>query len=124
MTPMVPSRAEKERREASIQFRKYEKWRQERRLAVFKTCENLESMLKGLTLESGGELIDYCKHREWNYTEECRPCDVLAAIDDAIVKLRVIHGMPPMDDSLPGEEPTAFEQIRKILTSKEQHSDL
>ena len=39
----------------------------------------------------------------------------LAAIGNAILRLRISNGYAPFDDSLPGEEPTAFEIIRSLL---------
>ena len=40
---------------------------------------------------------------------------MLSAIDQAIARLRVRNGYPPIDDSLPGEDPTVFEVIRAEL---------
>jgi hypothetical protein len=114
--PMVPSPMERQQQEASAQFRKYEKWRRERRDAAVAAVEGLGALLKNLTPAGAAAFIGFFQKRDWSGFDAAARFNILAAADDAIIKMRVQHGLPPMDDSLPGEPPRVFEVIRKILT--------
>jgi len=79
--------------------------------------EVLMKMLKNLTMESSGDLVDYIECADWLiHADPHSRITILGYIDYAIIRLRIRHGLPPFDDALPGEEDTAFQVIRKILT--------
>ena len=40
---------------------------------------------------------------------------VLLVISGRLITLRLINGYPPIDDALPGEPDTVFQEIRGIL---------
>jgi hypothetical protein len=41
---------------------------------------------------------------------------VLAILSDAITEAAVRNSRPPFNDALPGDPPTTFQQLRKLLT--------
>lgn len=120
--PMVASQAEKAMFEANAQFREYQKWRRQCRAELFSgeyadRLSELGSMLKCLTPESAPALVDWVEYADWLQQADYKTrMGTLSVIADEIARFRVRRGMPPFDDSLPGEHPTAFEQIRYILT--------
>ena len=75
----------------------------------------LEAELRRLTFEGADDLVAFVQASPLRQA----PADIrylaLAAIADAIMRLRITNGYAPFDDSLPGEEPTAFEMIRGML---------
>lgn len=114
--PMVLSPMERDQRDSSIQFRKYEKWRREKRDAVFAVVDGLQQLIGALTPAQAQGVLEFFRARDWSQFDAGTRHDILSVIDDAITKMRVQHGMPPMDDSLPGQPPRVFEVVRKILT--------
>lgn len=113
---------QKEERDEQTQFKLY---RKAHRTALTALLTNpiigdkvsaLVKYLKTLGPESAPALVDYIERSEWllrankDVRQEC-----LSIIADAIVRVRVQCGLPPFDDSLLDEPPTAFEVIRKML---------
>lgn len=119
--PMMPTAAEKAQREKSVLARQWRQWRRERSDIVLegphgRDYRELLLLVGSLTPESAPALVRYVREAAWLRSA---PLEVrrtaLTVINDAIVLLRVKHGLAPFDDSLPGEGPTAFEQIRGAL---------
>jgi hypothetical protein len=48
---------------------------------------------------------------------------VIHEINAAIVKLRVTHGLVPIDDNLPGEPDTPFRKIKAIVLTSSPHHE-
>ena len=71
-------------------------------------------------IEHGDRFCTYVK-------SECRkwlaaaPEDIrfaaLQACDEQIQKIRMQNGLPPFDDSLPGEEPTVFDVCKQAMAA-------
>jgi hypothetical protein len=82
----------------------------------------LLGFLASLEHRSGQELVAFVKswRRRWRYysfvlpPQEC--FQALQLIDRAIMQLREARGLPPIDDALWDEKPTAFQLIRTELT--------
>lgn len=107
--------------EAAYLHKTYAKWRKEQLDGMLSSAvgSGLQSMidyLDGMTLQAAPDLVSRVERATW--LREADP-DVrfmaLRLIDDAIVRLRERHDMPPLDDPLPGEPPSAFLLIREML---------
>jgi hypothetical protein len=72
-------------------------------------------LLDNLTLADADALITAVGAGPWCETDADTRFQVLRLVDAGIVALRGKHGLPPFDDALPGEPPTAFEIIREHL---------
>ena len=114
-------RAEKRQRE---QGQMHAVWRHHRaeqleqlRAAHGEHVDNLLAVLRAAKLAHAASIINHIEGAEWlrsagadtRYT-------ALNLIADAIAALREKNGLPPFDDSLWGEFPTAFEAIRELLS--------
>jgi hypothetical protein len=78
------------------------------------TAEALIAFLKALTLDDGEKLVDMAM--VWQSAPRMTRFLVLQLIDEAMINLRTMNGMPPFDDPLWDEEDNAFIRIRRILT--------
>jgi hypothetical protein len=76
----------------------------------------LAAFLRKMTINDADRLVDFVKRATWlkSGPYAARFC-ALMLVGDTIARLRIRNGLPPFDDSLPGEEPTAFEKIRDEL---------
>lgn len=119
--PMKLSAMEQDQQDKSVQMRLY---RRERRAQVAamrdsihgEAFQDLQRLLRRMTIEEADQLVAYVKSSGWLKQADLKTRQlVLSEIDDAIVRLRLINGYPPFDDSLPGEPPKAFEIIRDEL---------
>lgn len=75
----------------------------------------LEAELRRLNFEGGEDLVAFVAASPLRQAPPDIRYLALAAIGNAILRLRISNGYAPFDDSLPGEEPTAFEIIRSLL---------
>jgi hypothetical protein len=112
---------ERDQRNAQILFRKWQKWHKEKVQALLdgpygKDVQGIKLFLDTMTLSSSGALVRLVNASAWMRKA---PADVrhevLAMIDASIIRLREKNGMPPFDDALPHEPPTAFQEIREVL---------
>ena len=119
--PMVPTAQEKKQHENSKQFRI---WRRYKRAEYRKQLEGphgeqwraLARALRKLSIDNSELLITHIREAGWlDHLDRNERYVALSIVADAIAKLRVRNGYAPFDDSLPGEEPTAFEIIREML---------
>src|SRR5215475_1109703 len=112
--PFVPTAAEKEQRDNTVQFARYKRAVHAEHQALV-TSEHganvrmLLSLLKQLTPQSTNRLVDYVREAKW-----IRRCDadqkfvILGTIDFAIMRARIRAGLPTFDDALPGEPDNLF----------------
>lgn len=120
--PMVASPADRAMFEASAQFREYKKWLKQREIELLSgqyasRLADLIATLKAISPETAPALVDWVEHADWLQGADYNTRhNVLAIIGDAIADYRIKQGLAPFDDSLWDEEPTAFEQIRFMLT--------
>jgi hypothetical protein len=119
--PMVATAAEKAQAEKNTLLRQWKAWRRERSDEVLegphgRDYRQLLLLVGSLTASSAPALVQYVQGCAWlrQADRETRRT-ALTVIDDAIVLLRIKQGLAPFDDSLPGEPPTAFEQVREAL---------
>lgn len=111
----------KEERDKAKQLSYYGIWKREIRAEMIAQhgvkLEALMKMLKNMTIESSDELVSYIERADWLIKSDPHSrITILGYIDNAIIRLRIRHGLAPFDDALPGEEATAFQVIRGILT--------
>jgi len=112
----------KEEKDEAKQMAYYRVWKREMRAEMIALhgvkLETLMKMLKNLTIESSDNLVDYIESADWLIQADAHSrITILSYIDNAIIRLRIRHGLAPFDDALPGEEDlTVFQIIRKILT--------
>lgn len=117
--PMKPTAMEKAQRDKSAQMRSYNGfWAEQRRLmwkGHYTHGTMLMKCLRSMTIDDGDALIDLVKRHRFGNDEEYARQVYLRVIGDRLAQLRVQNGLPPYDDSLPGEDPTVFEIIRAEL---------
>lgn len=128
--PMVASAADKQMFENSVLLRRYRVAMAQRRSDLLegphgREVKALLMLLDSLTASSAGALVSYVVKARWlQEADQGTRLDVLSIVGTAIARFRVRSGLPPFDDSLPftNEPPTAFEQIRLLLTGVGVHS--
>jgi hypothetical protein len=118
------TRAERKRQEAleerSKLFRLWQQWhrKQVEQLQAgpyAAAVQELAGFLETLSLTSGAELIELVRRGPWRDADADTRFQVLRLIDAALMQLREKHGLPPFDDSLPGEPLTVFQIVREEL---------
>lgn len=75
----------------------------------------LVAFLDAMSFESGAALAEYVRAEDWRVVDGETRFLALRLINQAITCLREKNGLPPIDDGLPGEPPTAFRIVRGIL---------
>ena len=118
--PMKATALEKAERDRSVQMRLYREHRREElemarhgRFGI--DIHRLEKFLRGMSIDDGDALIDLVKISRLPNADLFTRLTTLRLVGDAIERLRIQNGLPPYDDSLPGEDPTVFEIIRAEL---------
>jgi hypothetical protein len=129
--PMVKRGVEKELEENEAQLRRARLiWRREIQAILDgprgQNIQKLMTMLEKLAAHSADhlfgilDLFGILEEMNWfRGTSEHTRFLILGLIDDAIIRMRIREGLPPIDDSLPNEEPTAFEICRSNLNREE-----
>lgn len=116
--PMVVSPAEKQMFEQSKLLRLYNKDLTQRRLDLLNgphgnQVKELLQIMDSLAPSSAPGLLSFLARCNWFLqAERGVRQNILSLISIGIMRHRVREGLAPFDDSLPGEEPTAFEIIR------------
>lgn len=114
--------SEKREEEAATLFRQYRAW-QRQRLAdqmegeFGEMIRPLVAFLRKMTLDDHAEMVRRIEGaRSWLRTapRETRLV-VLRAVSDAVCRIRINAFLPPIDDALPGEPPTAYEVVRPMI---------
>ena len=128
--PMILEGAEKKLAQQSAQLRSYKRQRRaliRAQLMGPKKIQWLEltRVLRRMTIDDSATLINHVSQATWLHEADLDTRYVaLSVIASAIVRLRTVNGYDPFDDSLPGEDPTAFEIIRGILkTTHRDHAE-
>jgi hypothetical protein len=122
--PMKLGELEQKQADQSTQFRAYKRAKREEARVVFERrpadWAGLSRVLRNLTIDTPETLLDYIANAAWLHEADLQTRQVvLSLVDNELVRVRLENGYPPIDDSLPGEAPTAFEIIReqlKVLT--------
>jgi len=122
--PMKLSAAEQEVADQSTQLRAYKLWKREEIKALFagpngKQWLSLVGHVKAMTIENAPDVMAWILAQQWLLEAPLHERQIaLGAVGGAIIQLRIANGQSPMDDSLPGEEPTMFEIIRRELKTE------
>jgi hypothetical protein len=111
---------EKELRERDDLFRLWQQLRHKRIEALLAgrygaKAQALIAFLETMTLDEGPRLIERVRAGNWQHADPDTRFEILSLINTAITTLRERAGLPPFDDALPGEEPTAFLIIREMF---------
>ena len=75
----------------------------------------LREFLAAMKLGDASALVAAVENGPWRDADADTRHEVLCLVDHAIIALRERSGLPPFDDRLPGQPPTAFEIIKGIL---------
>jgi hypothetical protein len=78
-------------------------------------AQTLLEFLQTMSLDQGPQLIELVRAGDWHRTDSDVRFEILSLINAAITALHEQHGLPPFDDALPDEEPTAFLVIREMF---------
>jgi hypothetical protein len=122
--PIKPSAMEQDQIDKNVQLKLWRAYHREEINAVVNgpyqnDWRALLRVVKSLTIENPDAIVDYVRDAQWLRDADLQTRRVvLSMIARAIIQLREINGYPPIDDSLPGEQPTAFEIIRKELRTE------
>lgn len=122
--PMKLSPMEQEQADQSTQMRVSRALKRAQLQALLDGKTGLEwrqliKELKDMTIDNASSLPDYIADQRWllDGDRDARRT-ALSIIDDRIISLRRENGLSPINDSLPGEDPTIFEIIRKQLRTE------
>ena len=78
--------------------------------------QKLRSALEYTTIGGSDFLLSFVRNQDWLLNGDLKTRqDALTLIAAHLIVQRLANGMSPFDDSLPGEEMTLFEIIRKEL---------
>jgi hypothetical protein len=118
--PLIPTAMEKEQRDQSVQFMRFKKAEHQNLLSSRHSFNyrQLLTILKGLllTAQSSNELVAYIRRAKWlQRLDDHHRHAVISIIDNKIVRMRVLDGLSPFDDPLPGQPDNAFIAIRKTM---------
>ena len=116
---MKPTPQEQESINQQRQVRMYRRWKRsqvrefaQRNPRIF---TELRFALRCLTLDNTEFLLQFAHFQLTQIKSHADRLIALGMIGTAIARLRIRNGLPPFDDSLPGEPPTVFEIIRTEL---------
>jgi hypothetical protein len=112
--------AEKALAERDDLFRLWKRWRHERLEALLAgphgaAAQELATFLQTMALDDGARLVEFVRAAGWAHTDVDTKFEVLALIDITVIALREHAKLPPIDDPLPGEEPSAFLILRELF---------
>ena len=122
--PMKLSEMEQTQADQSTQLRAYRAWKRAEVEALLngphgEDWKQLAKLLRSLSLESADELVEHIKASQWLRDADMQTRrTALSVISSTIIRLRIANGYSPISDSLPGEEPTAFEIVRSELRTE------
>ena len=101
-------------------FRLWKKWRRERLETLLAgphsaAAGELIAFLRAMTLDDGARLVEFVRAAGWERADADTKFEVLSLINAAITALHERAKLPPINDALPDEEPTAFLIIREMF---------
>lgn len=119
--PRRRSEQDKKIADQSKQLRNYHRWKRNQAETILRgehgeQWQALTKIVRSMTLPETVYLPEYIGRQSWLLDAERAVREIaLTMIDSAIIRLRIRDGRSPMDDALPGQPPTVFEQIRDLL---------
>src|SRR5262249_50783674 len=98
----------------------WRRWRHERVEALLAgphgaKAQALLAFLQTMSVDDGPQLIEFVRAGDWQHTDADTRFEILLLVSAALASQRERVGLPPFDDGLPGEEPSAFLMIRELL---------
>jgi hypothetical protein len=98
----------------------WKQWRRERLEALLTgphaaAARGLVDFLQTMTLDDDARLVEFVRAAGWAHVGADTKFEVLALINITITALRERAKLPPINDALPDEEPTAFLIIREMF---------
>jgi xanthine/CO dehydrogenase XdhC/CoxF family maturation factor len=108
-------KAAEERAQLSAAHRRWRKDQIAALLAGPHGAQALVEFLNSMDLQAEPELLEHVRSGPWHDADEDTRFLILVIIDAALVRLRERQGMPPFDDPLPGEAPSAFLELQEWL---------
>jgi hypothetical protein len=108
------------RKESAVLRRAWRAWQRKRVEELMagpygEAARELRGFLADMTMGDAAALVAAVENGPWRQADADVRFEVLRLVDHAIVRLRETNSLPPFDDALPGEPPTAFEIIREAL---------
>jgi len=123
--PLVLRGAAKELAEDNAQLRRYQQFLMQELQALLSNDEEareLAGFLRHLTYDALPSLLAFMAERDWfAWASLEQRVLILHFINNTICRLRVREGLAPIDDSLPGEDPSVFEICRQHLVREESN---
>lgn len=119
--PLVVRGVEKQIADNNTQMRRYQQARAQEQQGLLEGAHAegahaLVTLLKALSPSSAPALLQLLEDFDWfKSASDHDRLTILGMIDDAIIRVRIREGLSPIDDSLPGEDPTVFEICREGL---------
>jgi hypothetical protein len=112
--------AEKALAERDDLFHLWKLHRQERLEALLAgphgaAARELVAFLQAMTLDDGDRLVEFVRAAGWARADADTRFEILSLLDASIVALRERANLPPINDALPHEKPTAFLIIREMF---------
>jgi hypothetical protein len=112
--------AEKALAERDDLFHLWKKWRRERLETLLAgphaiAAQGLVDFLQTMSLDDDARLVEFVRAAGWERVDADTKFEVLALINITLTALSERAKLPPINDSLPGEEPTAFLLIRELF---------
>jgi hypothetical protein len=108
------------RKESAVLRRAWHAWQRERVEELMagpygEAARELRTFLADMTMGDAAALVAAVENGPWRKADADVRFEVLRLVDHAIIQLREKNSLPPFDDALPGEPPTAFEIVREAL---------
>lgn len=124
--PMVPSAREKKQYDKAAQLLLFRQWKREIRRGLVEGIYGPEivQLLRLLRrIPDEAVLVEFVQRADWLLKSDLEVrYNVLSYIGHAMMRWNIRHGLPPFNDSLPGEPDSAFIAIRRLLVnSNEQY---
>jgi hypothetical protein len=109
-------------------LRAWRNWHREERITVLAgphrtVLGELFRMFENLKHVQPTQLIGFVRSIDWTSIDYDTKLVVLHELNTAITAFRVKHGLPEIDDGLPGEPDTPFRTIRAIVLAASPPSE-
>lgn len=116
----LPPDQEKELAEQAYLLRAWRKWHAEQLEEALAGAHGaqlaeLVTALDRLELDSAAMLLDFMQRTDWSSVSYDVRLTALHQINESICRLRERHGLPPIDDGVPGQPDNAFRRIKAAL---------
>ena len=120
MRKRPPRDSEKEAQEQAALLKAWRAWHAEQLEQAIAgphgvMVAKLMALLDQLELDSAAVLLDFMRHIDWGGVDHNTRFELLHRINQAIERVRVRAGLPPIDDPLPHQPDNVFRRIKSML---------